>query len=464
MDGPQNVLKRSLQFRLSLGLACVAALFAVIAGILSFSSAFEEAIELQDDQLRQVAALAHHQSSLGPSAWLDGVLTDDPESRLMILKEKVPDGWALLAEIREVPPDIADGFHTVVIANVRWRLFTETFNDNVRVAVGQQTAVRDEIAQNAALRTVAPLLLLILVLPLLAVSIVRTMLRPLKNMAADFEKRSEQDWQEIHADQMPSEVRPFVAAIRQLLGRVADSIAAQRRFLADAAHELRSPLTALSLQAERLDAADLSGEARDRLTTLRQGIARARALLDQLLALARAQGEVRETRPVSLNQIFRRILEDVLPVAEGKQIDIGLVTQDDIFVQASEVDLLLVLKNFIENAVRYTPAQGRVDIAATLAPEGAIVYVDDNGPGISPANRKRVFEPFYRELGHDTTGSGLGLSIVQTIAQRTGIEIALETAPTGGLRAIVTFPKAIFHPMTTPARPRQPVPADHQAN
>ncbi|WP_199500179.1 sensor histidine kinase [Methylovirgula sp. 4M-Z18] len=439
-------------------LSLATVILAIVAGVFSFFSAFDEAIELQDDQLRQVASLVHRQYFANSPAAPEDVPTSDPESRIIVLTAQATEGWKPQAEARDLPANLRDGLHTLMIGDARWRLFVLTRDNNQRVAVGQQTAVRDENAQNSALRTVAPLLLLVLILPLLAASTVRTMLRPLRNMAADFEKRSEQDWKEIRTDSVPSEVQPLVLAIRHLLSRAAESMRAQRRFLADAAHELRSPLTALSLQAERLGGADLSAEARIRLTTLRRGIARTRALLDQLLALARAQGEGGEAQHVSLTHVFRRVLEDVLPLAEGKEIDIGLVTQDDISVRANEVDLLLVLKNLIENAVRYTPAQGRVDIAVALVPDGAVVYVDDNGPGIPPDDRVRVFDPFYRRLGHDEVGSGLGLSIVKAIAERIGIDVSLDASPAGGLRAMVVFPKAVFHPVAMPptrARPSE---------
>ena len=181
-----------------------------------------------------------------------------------------------------------------------WRFVISGGDRGLRIAVGQQTAVRNEIANKSALRTVAPLLSLIVLLPLVIGATVRRMLRPLKSIADDLERRSEANWNEIPDVGLPLEIRPFVVAIKRLLARVAESVAVQRRFLADAAHELRSPLTALSLQAERLEAADMSAEARIRLEALRRGILRTRRLLDQLLALARAQNEPGQTQPVSL--------------------------------------------------------------------------------------------------------------------------------------------------------------------
>jgi two-component system OmpR family sensor kinase len=163
---------------------------------------------------------------------------------------------------------------------------------------------------------------------------------------------------------LPSEIFPFVMAINRLLRRVEKSMDAQRRFVGDAAHELRSPLTALSLQAERLAAAEMSANAQERLKTLRQGIERGRALLDQLLALARAQAAT-NTSPsrLSVQEAYRRVLEDLMPLAEVKAIDIGVVCAVDAEVMVNDFDLMTLLKNLVGNAIRYTPAGGRVDLS-----------------------------------------------------------------------------------------------------
>ncbi|GGF19013.1 two-component sensor histidine kinase [Aliidongia dinghuensis] len=437
-------MTRSLQFRLSLWLSLTIIGVAVAAGVISFASAFDEAIELQDDQLRLTASLiGRHRFSVPPAEgpnMAPDVTDIEPESRLVVLRQQPLGAWAPDGELPGVDADLPDGLQTVTIAGVPWRLFVKTLDPGARILVGQQTAVRDEIARSSALRTVAPLLSLVLLLPLLAGYIVRNMLRPLKRMAAELEFRSERDWQDIADDGVPSEIRPFVVAIKRLLARVAQSLSAQRRFVADAAHELRTPLTALSLQAERLEEAAMSDEARERLAALRAGIRRTRALLDQLLTLARTQRETGETGPVSLDQVFRQVLEDLMPLAEAKRLDIGVVSRSDVVVQANEPDLMILVKNLVENAIRYTPEGGRIDLAVETTPGGTILRVDDTGPGIPPAERARVFDPFYRVLGSGEIGSGLGLSIVKTIADRLGASVALGQSNDGGLRVTVTLP------------------------
>jgi two-component system OmpR family sensor kinase len=218
----------------------------------------------------------------------------------------------------------------------------------------------------------------------------------------------------------------------------------QRRFVADAAHELRSPLTALSLQAERLANTEISANAHERLNTLRNGIERGRALLDQLLALARANtAEIEPASDVSIQQVVRKVLEDMMPLADAKGIDIGVVSAVDAHVHSNEVDIITLIKNLVDNAIRYTPAGGRVDLSVLTRNEAIALVIEDNGPGIPETERERVFDPFYRVLGSEEIGSGLGLSIVKTIAARNGAEVSLAFVnglSKTGLRVTVTFP------------------------
>jgi len=232
-------------------------------------------------------------------------------------------------------------------------------------------------------------------------------------------------------------------AINRLLGRVGQSMESQRRFMADAAHELRSPLTALSLQAERLADAEMSGLARERLTVLRQGIERGRSLLDQLLTLAKAQSVIDLPKSrVSIQSIYRRVLEDLMPLAEAKHIDIGVENTLDAEVWASELEMIAVVRNLVDNAIRYTPAEGRVDLSVGTSNGKTFLRVQDNGPGISLPERERVFAPFYRTLGSGQQGSGLGLSIVRTIADRIDAEVRLDYSDAKkrtGLSATILF-------------------------
>jgi two-component system OmpR family sensor kinase len=437
-------MSRSLQFRLFLWISLVIVMVAVPAGFLSYSYAFREAIELQDDQLRQTAAWLQRQRFSGPPIEVAGSTDADPESRLIVLVAQPQGFWQPEGAAPGLRAGAPDGLQTADISGVPWRFFISTRDQRLRIAVGQQTAVRNEIANKSALRTVAPLLSLIVLLPLVIGVTIRRMLRPLKGIADDLASRSESDWNQIPDVGLPTEVRPFVVAIKRLLGRVAASVAEQRRFLADAAHELRSPLTALSLQAERLEAAEMPAETRKRLIDLRRGILRARRLLDQLLALARAQNETGQAQPVSLVVVIRKVLEDLMPLAKDKCLDIGLVGQQDVVLQASEIDLTMLFKNLIDNSIRYTPKAGRIDLSIEIGPNGATFRVRDTGAGIPAEDRERVFDPFHRLLGNDEFGSGLGLSIVKAIIDRLGAVISLGQSSGGGLEVTVVIPKTLI--------------------
>lgn len=448
MDGLKRRLNESVQLKLSFTLSLAILVVASVAGVFSFLSAFDEAHELQDDVLRQVAQFMDHQR-LSPSApTTDTRLKDaDEESRVIVqrLGEVSPSpvgvdtGGAL-----PLPATLTDGFHTLEASGETFRVLVKTTVVGERIAVAQESGFRNEIARDGALRTVMPFLILVPVLLLIVADLVRKMFRPIAALSQEIDQRTEQALHPIEDHHLPVEVRPFAVAINRLLARVGQSMDSQRRFVADAAHELRSPLTALSLQAERLAEAEMPDLARERLMVLRQGIERGRSLLDQLLTLAKAQSATDVPKsPVSVHAIYRRVLEDLMPLAEAKHIDLGVEGVQDAQVWVSELDMIAIVKNLVDNAIRYTPEGGRVDLSVEMVDGKARLRILDNGPGIPLAERNRVFDPFYRTLGSEQTGSGLGLSIVQTIACRIGAEIHLGFADESrqtGLVVVMAIP------------------------
>lgn len=447
MDGFQRKLKESIQFRLSLWLSLAILAVALLAGVFAFISGFDEAHEFQDDMLRQVAAMFDQQQLPLPAQGAGPkVAIGDEESRVIVQYLGEQNGSAAIPGTKrlKLPATLQDGMQTIHSGHHRYRVLVKTLASQQRIAVAQETAVRDEIARDSGLRTLMPFLILIPLLLLLVAHLVRKMFLPIAKLSAEIDGRNEQELHALAAEPLPIEVRPFVVAINRLLERVAQAMEAQRRFVADAAHELRSPLTALSLQAERLADADMPDTARQRLATLRQGIERGRRLLDQLLALARAQSAPSAASDtVAVMQVYRRVLEDLMPLAEARQIDIGVEGEAGLRVQAAEVDLITIVRNLVDNAIRYTPPGGRISLSMHSSAGGVSLQVDDSGPGIAPAEYARVFDPFYRVLGNDATGSGLGLSIVQTIASRLGARVTLAHADRkaqSGLCVIVFFP------------------------
>lgn len=450
MDGFKKRLNESVQLKLSFTLSVAILVVALVAGAFSFLSAFDEAHELQDDLLRQVAQLVDRQHLSPQSGASDTRLASgNEESRVIV--QRLGDGLTSTVAVDDGGPlplstTLADGLQTLDVRGETFRVLIRTTAAGERIAVAQESSFRNEIARDAALRAVLPLLILVPVLLLIVADLVRKMFRPIAAVSAEIDQRAEQQLHPIEDRHLPIEVRPFAVAINRLLTRVTQAMDTQRRFVADAAHELRSPLTALSLQAERLEHTEMSAPARERLTVLRQGIERGRNLLDQLLTLAKAQsGAESPAASVSVQAIYRRVLEDLMPLAEAKHIDIGGDGEQDARVWVNELDMIAVVKNLVDNAIRYTPNGGRVDLSVRTTNGRAVLCIEDTGPGIALSERERVFDPFYRTLGSEQIGSGLGLSIVQAIAERIGAEVRLgftDDANRSGLSVTVLLPQA----------------------
>ena len=516
MDGEQAGLSQSLQFRLARAISLAVAAMATVAGILSFRATLHEVHEFQDEILEQAAELLGPESGQAiPSLPVQGCLqTDDDEEGLIIQRlpalpkgsqngkdrkqpsttdtvtkdsltndkpaassgssdatrssasrDKDDDEDDDKARCLPLPATLKNGFHAFQHQNLEYRVYVHRLRDDSRIAVSQETRIRDQIARQSALYATLPLLLLVPVLLAVMLMLIRLMLRPLAELSRTVDARQEHDLKPLPKTDLPTELQPFVNAINGLLGRTGAAMESQRRFVADAAHELRSPLAALSLQAERLHAAPMSSEATERLETLQAGIRRSRHLLEQLLLLARAQnarwgqGQAAATAAsapaaVAVLPVMRRVLEDLLPLADQKGLNLGIsaapgATQDAeaderIRVSADEMALYTLLRNLADNAIRYTPAGGQIDLWVDRRGAEVVMAVQDDGPGIPAEERARVVDPFYRVLGTGESGSGLGLSIVDTLVGNLKGRLRLDDAEghAHGLRAEVTLPAA----------------------
>lgn len=448
MDGFKRRLSDSVQSRLSVTLSLAILIVALLAGAFAFISALDEAHEMQDESLRQVAVLfdRQHMTLRYPSA--ERIVGDDEESRIIVqyLADSAKATGNDDASIPlPFPVTLADGLSTLNIAGENFRALVRTTSAGERIVVAQEADVRDKEARESAWRRLLPFFILFPVLLLMVRDLVRKLFRPIATLSAEIDQRDQQALHPVDEQHLPSEIRPFVVAINRLLKRVAQTMETQRRFIADAAHELRSPMTALSLQAERLSSTPMPEASRHSVVPLAQGIERSRKLIEQLLALAAAQSFTqRAETTASVHAVFRRVLEDLLPLAENKGIDIGVESVKDVQVVINELDLFILIKNLVDNAIRYTPAGGRVDLSVEPAEQCVLIEIKDSGPGISVAEQALVFDPFYRSLGTDETGSGLGLSIVAAIADRTGARIQLsfsDEVKQSGLCVSVWLPK-----------------------
>lgn len=410
-------MNRSLERHLSRTLALAIFLAGLAAGAASFWFAYGEAQEFQDDTLRQIAALAERQVK-GP-AFEGDAAPDDQESRIIVLRlpQDARPNW--------LPADITVGFHTLNDPEGRFRVLVRRTMRGDLIAVAQGTDVRDELAIDSALRTIAPLTLLLPLLAWLMVRIVRRELASVRRLAQFLDEQPAERPQSLPDRDVPDEIAPFVHAINRLLERVNRLIREQRRFIADAAHELRSPLTALSLQAQNLEKADTFDAMRERVLPLRAGIDRARRLTEQLLSLARIQAGTPGQETVDVSKMARELIAEYLPVAEAKGIDLGLEERAPLSLQVFPEAMRLILANGLENALKYTQEGGEVTLRLLSDDDHAVIEVVDNGPGIPVAERERVFDAFYRMPGATGEGSGLGLSIAADAANRLGGALSL---------------------------------------
>ncbi|BAP42248.1 integral membrane sensor signal transduction histidine kinase [Pseudomonas sp. StFLB209] len=421
MDGLKGQLRHSLQLRLSVALAVAILLVATLTGIFSYVSAYDEALEFQDNSLRQVAALHTRQGlTFHYSAAMPATPDDDEETRIVI--QFLADGAnAVHNDDSQLPlpisDSVADGLSTVDVGHEPFRVWVGKDATGARFVVAQEIDSRNRDARNSAWRALLPFAILFPILLVVVADLIRKLFKPVATLAASLDNRGDQDLRPIDDQTLASEIRPFVQAINRLLGRVSRTLEGQKRFVADAAHELRTPLTALSLQAEALEAEPLPAATQAQVQLLRSGIGRSRKLVEQMLALAAAQ--LTEPLPgnVSVYSACRRVLEDLMPLATRKQLDIG-VEGEDASLPIRDVELRVVIKNLVENAINHALPGGQVDVRILSTHQAVEVVVSDDGPGIAPEEWARVFDPFYRGQGHQVPGSGLGLSIVQTLVQR----------------------------------------------
>ena len=404
-----HTIKQSLQVKISLALICMLLPLSILAGIFSYYDTYHETQEVQDDLLRQVA------NYLDPSDADDEKHSLDNDNKISVQFPNTPN------PIVSLPEQISDGLHTIQADDDDdyYRVYTRNTKQG-RIAVMQESDYREELAEMAAVQSILPMLLALPLIILLTVWITHSAMRSVKTLSNDLEQCQINDLSPMDTQNIPSEIQGFVVAINNLLQRTDENVRQQQRFIADAAHELRSPMTALSLQAERLNNMQLSAEAREQSALLQQSIQRNRHLLEQLLSLARAQAPETQ-RPktlISLQNQFRRVLQELMPLALAKGQDIGVAVENDCQIHADDTEIYTLIKTFADNAIRYTPKGGRIDLGFDETAEYLNIWVEDDGPGIPPSERQRVIDPFYRILGTEQQGTGLGLSIADTIVKR----------------------------------------------
>jgi two-component system OmpR family sensor kinase len=438
----------SLRVRLLVFVLLAILATALLQAGLAWRAARAEADVLFD---RQMVQTAQSLRAALPQGLATGVLPLPAEEQDFdfVLQIWALDGTLLFqsAQRAQLPARAIVGFSEVTANGATYRVYSMLARGLV-IQVAQDMAVRRRLAGSLALRTAAPVLWLAPLLMLVVGWVVRRSLRPVDQVREQLAQRHAEDLAPVADAGLPDELRPLVQAFNALLQRLAGSFEAQQRFVADAAHELRSPLAALKLQVQSLQRAPDATSRERALERLGAGIDRATRLIEQLLVLARQQALQTGGSPaeaLELAGLVRQAVGEMAALAQARGTDLGLVEAAPGQVDAHPEALRMLLRNLLENAVKYTPPGGRVDVSVRPHPTASgaalVLAVEDSGPGIPEAERRRVLDRFYRSPDAPAGGSGLGLAIAQSVAELHGTSLLLDASPDlGGLRVRLVLP------------------------
>jgi two-component system OmpR family sensor kinase/two-component system sensor histidine kinase QseC len=423
---------------LLLALLGMLVLVALVMGVVTYRNVLTETEALFDYQLRQMALSLRDQGEI-PSDQAEALADEQFD---FVVQIWTLDGRSIYTtrNHRELPSRALLGFADVGVNGETWRTFSVATPGRV-IQVAQPARIRQRLAANAALRSVTPLLLLAPVMALMAWWLAAMTLAPLRRVVAEVRAHDGQVLQPLPDRGLPDDVAPLVGALNGLLQRLGQTLETQRAFLSDAAHELRSPLTALKLQIESLKRAPDEAARDGAVATLSAGIDRAARIVEQLLALARSEpgAQAAAMVPLDFREVVRQAVADTVPHALARGSEFVLQADEPVSVRGDALGLSVLVRNLADNAVRYSPRGSRVALRVFNDAGVPTLQVDDAGPGIPGEERERVFDRFYRRAAGGEEGSGLGLAIVKSVALRHGAAVVLGESPAGGLRVSVRF-------------------------
>jgi two-component system, OmpR family, sensor kinase len=415
------------------------------AGWLIYRQALAEANELFDYQLEQIAAAL-------PSEPFSSVLQSRSDSdEGVVIQIWNRNGVLMYYSHPRVPlaPHAELGFSTETTPRGEWRVYSAIVGDNV-VQLAQPLSIRNRLAAGVAWRTLWPLVLLLPLLGLAIWIIVGRGLMPLQRVTRALDTRHPDALEPLPDNRLPQEVVPVVRALNALLERLATALDTQKAFVADAAHELRTPLAAVQIQAQLVGRAKDDESRKEALDDLQAGITRATRLAEQLLALARSEPDSKSANtPVDLHALLDECVGGSVLVAQQRGVDLGIEASEPATVMGDANALRVMFNNLIDNATKYTPDGGRVDVCLRMDAGNPLVEIADNGPGIPGDERERVFDRFYRvgvsaeRARTDVAGSGLGLAIVRRIAAQHDAAVSLAESKSGGLLVAIRFKGAL---------------------
>ena len=442
-----NVL-RSVRARLLVFLLAAIVLVAIVQALVAYRSALSQADDMFDNHLQRTAVSLARGAPVSPASAGEEAGANDEDLLIQIWSAE---GVRIYRSTRRIllPEQIVLGMSTVTTAQASYRMYSVATPTRI-IQVGQDLAVRQRLAGAFAWQAVLPTAAMAPLLMIIVWWVVGSSLAPVDRVRRQLAQRQPGDLPGIDESEVPDEVRPLIAEMNLLFARVDRAFSAQRQFVGDAAHELRTPLTALKLQIDALSRAPDDASRARAVARLEAGVERARRLVEQLLLLARQEaaspGAAEPFPEVSLTDAVRMSIADALPLAQARDIDLGMVRDDAATVALAPDVLRTLLGNLLDNAIKYTPLAGRIDVGVASEQGTCRVWVEDSGPGIPAAERARVFERFVRLDGTSGEGTGLGLAIVKAIADRENIAVTLDdAAELGGLRITLQFPAHTVH-------------------
>jgi two-component system, OmpR family, sensor kinase len=435
-------------------LVWITALFAIVgvgAGGTSYWLAKQETDKLLDAELRQIALNAGE----GLSADAIPRMTHSPEDELVIQIWNASGDAVFRSSSIALPRQTTLGFANVDFVGKRWRVYAASDGRHT-AQVAQQWSAREELAQNAAFGAAMPILAAIPIAWLVIIWVINRSLRRLSGLAKALAERSVDAKDPIPLEHIPSEIAPLISAMNSLIGKLQGAVEQQRRFVSDAAHELRTPLAALQIQVDNLqtDARSKSGAWHETIDDLKAGVRRARALVEQLLKMARLEDRAPPggRQAFDLKDLIGSVVADHVAIAGQKEVDLGLSISDAVGLRLSDPDAKLLFANLIDNAIRYTPRGGTVDVALKMDGADALVEVVDSGCGIPSLALPRIFDRFFRAAPSEIEGTGLGLAIAKAIADRNHFQLTIDNRP-GAVGVVVRVKIPCAGGMST--RPRE---------
>lgn len=397
--------------------------FGLMGGVGAYIVAQKDPDNFLDDQMREIALdvvgsvddLA--QMPAPPLDASDMIVVQAWDANGRLLKSFPPNF--------DLPRQSKTGFANFKTSKGDWRSYAWVLDDGT-VQVSQQAQARRELAFKAALPALVTTFLLIPISWLLVRWVVGRILSPVDHLTHQLLVRRPDSPQQLSSPDIPGEIAPLVSAMNEALSRVGAMLTTQRQFVSNAAHQLRTPLTALRIQVRNLRHMPDSAGANDILNEMELGILRMSGLTSQLLALARAETlpphEVSQS--ASLADILREAIGGVITLAHGKEIMLSSAEIEPVPIRADRHDLVMLFSNLLDNAIRYTPRGGHVDLSFHAGTQDVTVEIADTGPGIPDELLARVFDPFVRG-NTEQEGTGLGLSIVKALAARAGAQVSL---------------------------------------